>query len=418
LEAGAIMHDESTGNERRLLVTLQRLLAIPAADLRNALSHASDALASATRADKVDAFLYEESRDSLVAVGTSAQPLSNLQRTLGLDVLPVSNGGRVVYVYQTGETFLHGDLQNDPGEIRGIKEGLGIRSKLGVPLVVGNERRGMIMLASLQRDFFTELDAAFLTSAARWVGMVAERAELIANIERNAVEQGRRATAETLIAVLAHDVRNYLAPATMRLHHMKLSAEAQRRAADARDADAALDALGNLSALVSDLLDAARLEAGAFHVSAEPVDIVALAHDAARVMSTPDHEIAVKAYKTIVVAADPRRIRQCIDNLMANAIAHSPLHAPVSVFIDAFRESGTSWARIEVVDEGPGVAEAMLPRLFEPFASGRADRESVGLGLYIARQIALAHDGELLVDRYPGKGARFTILLPALERRD
>ena len=61
----------------------------------------SDLVAGATGADKVDAFLYDPERDSLVAVGTSVQPLSMLQRQLGLDVLQISNGGRVVQVYKT-----------------------------------------------------------------------------------------------------------------------------------------------------------------------------------------------------------------------------------------------------------------------------------------------------------------------------
>src|SRR4051794_14051617 len=120
-------------NEPRFLAILQELLAIPATDVHTALTHAADALARATRCDKVDTFLYDESRDSLVAVGSSAQPLSQKQHALGLDVLPVSNGGRVVDVFKTGNVFMTGDLMNDAGELMGIKEGLKIQSKLGVP---------------------------------------------------------------------------------------------------------------------------------------------------------------------------------------------------------------------------------------------------------------------------------------------
>ncbi|HEY0337805.1 MAG TPA: GAF domain-containing protein, partial [Burkholderiales bacterium] len=166
------MRAAEASNQERLLVTLQKLLEIPAADLKTALTHAADAFADALHADKVDAFLYEDSRDTLIAVGTSNQSLSRRQKELGLDVLPLSNGGRVVYVYQTGELFRTGNLLEDPEELRGVKEGLRIQSKVGVPLEVGGQRRGMIMVASLQRDFFTEQDAAFVQSAARWVGMV------------------------------------------------------------------------------------------------------------------------------------------------------------------------------------------------------------------------------------------------------
>src|SRR3954469_22292680 len=78
----------------RHLEVLEGLLRIPSANVAATLSHVSDLVARATGADKVDAFLYDPARDSLVAVGSSAQPLSVLQRQLGLDVLPLSNGGR------------------------------------------------------------------------------------------------------------------------------------------------------------------------------------------------------------------------------------------------------------------------------------------------------------------------------------
>ncbi len=84
------------GDPRRLLETLERLLELPAADLQVTLTHATDLVARALAADKVDAFLYDPARDSLVAISSSNQPLSALQRRHGLDVLPLANGGRVV----------------------------------------------------------------------------------------------------------------------------------------------------------------------------------------------------------------------------------------------------------------------------------------------------------------------------------
>jgi len=145
----------SQDNERqdRLLPTLEKLLNIPAAELENALSDACNAVGDALHADKVDAFLYDDSRDCLVALGTSSTALSSLQKKLGLDILQVSNGGRVVYVFQTGKTFVTGRLMEDPEELRGIKEGLKIQSKIGVPLEIGGKRKGMIILRRFNRIF-------------------------------------------------------------------------------------------------------------------------------------------------------------------------------------------------------------------------------------------------------------------------
>src|SRR6185436_13628421 len=165
---------------------------------------ASNAVAEALSADKVDAFLYDETRDSLVALGTSTQPLSALQKRLGLDVLPVSNAGIAVKVYQEGRTFATGRLDLMDDELRGVREGLKVKSTIGVPLEVGGKLRGMLLIASLKPDFFGPADVTFAETIARWVGMIAHRAELVAQITRNALEQGRRAAAEELITVLAH----------------------------------------------------------------------------------------------------------------------------------------------------------------------------------------------------------------------
>src|SRR3954467_8543625 len=97
----------------RHLEILEGLLRIPSANVAATLSHVSDLVARATGADKVDAFLYDPARDSLVAVGSSARPTSVLQRQLGLDVLPLSNGGRTVSVYRTCEPYSSGRVDQD-----------------------------------------------------------------------------------------------------------------------------------------------------------------------------------------------------------------------------------------------------------------------------------------------------------------
>src|SRR5689334_21349127 len=107
---------------QKLLDVLEQLLQLPGGDLRATLSRVSDVIARSSGADKVDAFLYEESRDSLVAVGSSTQPLSQLQRELGLDVLQLSNGGKTVSVYRTGETYLSGRVGEDAQELPGIRD--------------------------------------------------------------------------------------------------------------------------------------------------------------------------------------------------------------------------------------------------------------------------------------------------------
>lgn len=134
--------DDRAASSQRLVRTLERLLQVPTGDLKTTFVQVTDLIAETLGADKVDAFVYDPTRDSLAAVSSSNQPLSALQRKLGLEILPLSNGGRVVWVYQTGKTFLTGRLTQDPEELRGVKEGLKIDSKIGVPLEWGGSRGG------------------------------------------------------------------------------------------------------------------------------------------------------------------------------------------------------------------------------------------------------------------------------------
>ena len=392
--------------------TLERLLALPAADLKVSLGQASDIMAATLDADKVDAFLYDESRDSLVALGTSNQPLSLLQRQHGLDVLPLANGGRVVQVFQNGQTVLTGHLENDPEELPGIKETLRVRSQIGVPLQIGDRRRGMVMIASQKPDHFTPDQARFAEAIVRWVGLVAHRAELVEEIARSAAERGRRAVAEELVTVLAHDLRNYISPIELRLRMLNRRAEGDRREADLRDAGLALRAVGRLSSMVSDILDVSRLDEGILPVNVEVVELGPLLADMARAMSTPDHAIELMIIDEVTLSGDPSRIRQCVENLLSNAVKHSPESAPVKITLRRELHERSMRARVDIVDTGPGVPPEILPRLFERFVTGEARRGGTGLGLYLAHRIALIHGGDLKVASTRGKGTCMSLLLP------
>jgi two-component system OmpR family sensor kinase len=394
-----------------MLDTLERLLAISVADLEAALAHACNLVAAALNADKVDAFLYDASKDSLVALGTSTQPLSALERKLGLDVLQLSNGGRVVHVFRTGQTFITGHLDEDPEELNGPKHALGIRSKVGVPLEVGGQRRGMMMIASLKPDFFTPEDARFAETVARWVATVAHKAELTEQMARAAVERGRRAVAEELITTLAHDLRNFVAPIGARLDLVGRRAAKDGREADVRDCEAARRAVGRLNRLISDILDVARLDQGVLRLDIQPVDLAGVANDAATALGTPRHDVRVSCSEQTVVAGDPDRIRQCVENMVSNAVRHSPPDTAVDIFISKERHDDGERGRLEVRDLGPGVPAEILPTIFERFAAGPGS-PGLGLGLYLARRIAVAHGGDLTVESRPGMGAKFTLLLP------
>src|SRR3712207_5983023 len=158
--------------DRRLVETIQRLLSIRSLELRPALTEASNLIAEVLRADKVDVFIYQADIDSLVALGTSDTPMGKRQHELGLDRLQLANAGPQGQVFLTGEPYLHGHTGQDPTQVRGIVEGLGVRSQVDVPLDVEGERRGILAVASATPERFSDSDLSFLTAVAGWVGMM------------------------------------------------------------------------------------------------------------------------------------------------------------------------------------------------------------------------------------------------------
>jgi DNA-binding CsgD family transcriptional regulator len=184
--------------DSRRLATLEQLLAIAAVDVRPALDAASTLVAEALGADKVDAFVYQAAIDSLVAYGTSLTPMGARQRALGLDRLPLANGGRAVAVYRDGGPYLTGRADQDPLELPGITEGLGVRSEAVAALTVAGVRRGVLSVVSAAPDRFGEADLRFVRAAAGWVGLLLHRAELVEAARDGARRRGRREAGEEL----------------------------------------------------------------------------------------------------------------------------------------------------------------------------------------------------------------------------
>jgi len=167
-----------------------------------------------------------------------------------------------------------------------------------------------------------------------------------------------------------------------------------------------------MSLLVDDLLLLARLDERR-PLERKPVDLAAVvgqAVDAARVVE-PDRPIDLSV-EPATVTGDEARLRQVLDNLLANARAHAPGETPVAV------ELRRSDGRVElaVADHGPGLTEEQADRVFERFYRGDSSRTrasgGVGLGLSIVAAVTEAHGGTAKVRPTPGGGATFVITLP------
>jgi len=165
-----------------------------------------------------------------------------------------------------------------------------------------------------------------------------------------------------------------------------------------------------LSRLVGDLLDLSRLEAGSAAPEPELWALDDLVREAIDVLGAKDRVEVVG--EAPLVNVDASQIQRVLANLIENALKFSEPDGPVHVRITATRKE----AIVRVVDQGPGLHEDELERVFEPFYRRGGDtRSGAGLGLAIARGFAEANSGRVWAESRPGQGASFALALPVIE---
>ena len=221
--------------------------------------------------------------------------------------------------------------------------------------------------------------------------------------------QEREASAlrEEFIAVLGHDLRNPLAGIGGGIElMMRDGLSPEKRAAIGA---MALSGIGRMSALIDDILDFARGRLGGGLTlecnASEPLaPVLRQVVDELR-SAAPDRRVEAAILLTEPVRCDRRRIAQMASNLLGNALTHGDVSDAVG--FEAVTQDG--WLRISITNTGLSIPPALLEHIFEPFARGkhRPNLQGLGLGLYISRQIALAHGGTIDVVSAKGR-TRFT----------
>jgi two-component system, OmpR family, sensor kinase len=406
--------DEAKQRADRLLTILEGLLELPATEVKVTLDQATSLIAEVLAADKVDVFFHDPSSQTLVALGTSDTPMGRKQHAIGMDLLPLANGGRLVEVFLKGTSYLTHHAEQDPEELKGLKVELGVKSEIAAVFEVKTLRRGVLVAVSSSTDFFSEQDLHFLEAIAHWIGIVISRAELIERMKYEAVEQGRRVASEELLTILTHDLRNYLTPLKGRIELLEQRACRDGREQDIRDASAVNHTLGLFERVIADLQDVAQLNQGIFAINAQPMNLMELMQEVVSAFRTAERPIHLHTPVEVVFSADPDRLRQLLENVLANAVKYAPKQTPILMKVHIERRTDGPWMILTVNNQGPGLPPELLTIYFHPLV---ADTQSsgLGLGLYLASRIAAAHGGTLTIGSPAGQGVQVTLALPVEE---
>jgi signal transduction histidine kinase len=302
-----------------------------------------------------------------------------------------------------------------------------ILALVSAPIVAGFERLRVDRLGVAFSWKLVALQTGLELMMALIVGWLVQRlafegarAEARAEEERRTVLELRRLSAlrADFVSLVSHEVRTPMAAVigsarTLQQRWRELSTEQ-------RDSFLALiaDETDRLAGLVGEVLDTSRIDSGTFSYHFDALDLVGLISEtvATAEVGRDTPRIASRVPSDLpLVRGDPARIRQVLRNLIENAIKYSPESAPVEVRARAIDGHAT----VEVVDRGSGIAPEDRAAIFEKFGRvhGTSSRPGTGLGLYIARAIAEAHDGTLEVSSTLGEGSTFTLTLP-LDRGD
>jgi signal transduction histidine kinase len=244
-------------------------------------------------------------------------------------------------------------------------------------------------VSTTSRDEVGELARAFTAMSAELATAQAQRRDLLANV--------------------AHELKTPVAALRAQLENLVDGV----RAADPPALAEALVQTERLGALVEDLLDLARADAGVAPLRRSAVDVRSLADDVAHEVGTarPGRHVVVDVPPDLVADADPARLRQVLVNLVDNAARHATDGGRVDV---RGRSDGAGGVVVEVTDDGPGIPREQWDAAFERFHHGptTATAGGTGLGLAIARWAVALHGGRIAVVPSP-RGCRIRAELPA-----
>jgi signal transduction histidine kinase len=282
---------------------------------------------------------------------------------------------------------------------------------LGLPLREGDLIRGAVVFVRFGGPVYEEQHVTMASFAAGLISMLFERAAWIKLQEELRDLKRQMQLQEDFVSTISHELRTPLGfikgySTSLLRQDTSWDDETQKEFLTIIDEEA-----DRLSLLIENVLESARLQSKTLPLRFQPLRLDAVLRDVIMRIRSRQKELDVSMELETVppISGDGVRLAQVFENLFTNAIKYAP-GSPLVVLLNQVDDN----ILISFIDRGPGIPKESLPLIFERFYRVRGEKTvtGTGLGLYICKQIILAHRGKIWAESTPGQGTTFFIELP------
>jgi signal transduction histidine kinase len=295
------------------------------------------------------------------------------------------------------------------------------RTGLGIPLLREGAPIGAFSLTRSQVRPFSDKQIELATTFADQAVIAIENVRLFDEIQDKSRQLAEASQHKSqFLANMSHELRTPLNAIIGVSEMLREDAEAAKQ--DLEPLDRVLGAGRHLLALINDILDLSKIEAGRMELAISSFPLAPLIADVAKTiepLATKNaNKVAVRAATDMgTIHADQMRLRQALLNLMSNAHKFTE-RGTISIDARQGQENGRDWITIGVADTGIGMTAEQMGRLFQEFSQASSTTASkyggTGLGLAISKRFCQMMGGDITVESEPGRGSTFTIRLPRI----
>jgi signal transduction histidine kinase len=313
------------------------------------------------------------------------------------------------------------DIQSDPSAVLDVIVRAGFRALLTVPLLGADRIVGALVVRRKEPGEFAKNTVELLQTFAAQSVLAIQNARLFHEIEEKGRELAEASQHKSqFLANMSHELRTPLNAIIGVSEMLREDAEAAKQ--DTEPLDRVLGAGRHLLALINDILDLSKIEAGRMELQLETFPIAPVIADVVKTIEP----LATKNFNKVEVhcdaemgtmQADQMRLRQALLNLLSNANKFTE-RGTITIDARQGQENGREWITLAVTDTGIGMTPEQIGKLFQEFSQASSTTASkyggTGLGLAISKRFCQMMGGDITVESEPSRGSTFTIRLPRI----